>query len=174
MGHHSLRLSANDLQVFGSVQSIIPSASNQRTLDKLPQLHQMTQIDGLSRSAALNGRGHSRTGILWIVSRMWQNPDSVQFSKLCLGLLGDVSLGVVLLKQSALPTDQSWVLLFELLVDAVQLLTIKLGVDGATTWNQLKMQDSFKVQPNASHHFFCQSDLFWMCRRTSWQKWFCL
>jgi hypothetical protein len=46
---------------------------------------------------------------------------------------------VVLLKQSAFPTDQSWVLLFELLVDAVQLLTIKLGVDVAIIWNQLKM-----------------------------------
>ena len=50
---------------------------------------------------------------------MRQNLNAVQFIKLCLGLLGCMRLGIVLLKQRALTANQSWVLLGQLFVDAV-------------------------------------------------------
>ena len=61
-GHHYPQLPAIDLQVSGSGRGTKWPALNRKTLDMLPQLLQMTRIGGLSRSAALIGKGHNWTG----------------------------------------------------------------------------------------------------------------
>ena len=57
--HHLLRFSAIDLQAFGSGQTTIQPASNQRILDTLPRLHQTSQIGGPLESVALSGKGRN-------------------------------------------------------------------------------------------------------------------
>ena len=47
------------MQAFGSGQSAIQPASNQRVLDTLPRLHQTSQMGGPLKSVALSGKGRN-------------------------------------------------------------------------------------------------------------------
>ena len=82
---------------------------------------------------------------------MRQNFDTVQFFKLLAGRSGGMRLCIVLLKQSAVSINKTWVLFNQRIVDSIKLLAVKFSVDGATIRHKFKMQDSFEVPPNANH-----------------------
>ena len=90
---------------------------------------------------------------------MRQDLDFLQFVKFLLCCLGGMGFSVVLLEQSAFPTNEGRILLLQPVIDTVQLLAVEFGIHSTTIRNQFKVKHALIVPLDANHHLIAETIL---------------